>query len=92
MERPYSPLGNVLDRLAAKRNIRGPYNVGKYVRVKTGGKGPGESAWSEIFRGSHPRPGAIEAFTEAFELSDAEKAELAWIYTFQQSLRRPSAA
>jgi len=80
----YSELGNVMDELARKRNVRGPYNVGKYVREKTG-RGPKQgSAWSQIFYGkSHPTPQTMRAFTDAFELTKEEVDALARAYMFR---------
>lgn len=80
----YSDLGKVMDELARKRNIRGPYNVHKYVRAKTD-QGPRHgSAWSQIFHGeSHPKPPTVKAFVDAFELTDEERAWLADTYLFR---------
>lgn len=86
--RPYSELGKVLDELARERHVRGPYRVAHYVREKIG-RGPGGSAWSQIFLGeSGARPETIQAFTDAFELDEEERARLARVYLFRGE--RPS--
>lgn len=82
--KPYSDLGKVMDALARKRDVRGPYNVGKFVREKTGTGPRSGSAWSQIFYGeSHPQPKTMRAFTEAFELTDEEVGALARAYMFR---------
>ncbi len=82
--KPYSDLGAVMDELARKRNVRGPYNVCRFVRDRTGMGPKSGSAWSEIFYGkSHPTPATMKAFTEAFELSEGEVDALARAYMFR---------
>lgn len=83
--RPYSSLGKVMDELARKRNIRGPYNVGNYVRATTGEGPTSGSAWSQIFYGeSHPMPKTMQAFTRAFELGEEEVDALSRAYMFRR--------
>lgn len=79
----YGELGKILDELARKRNIRGPYPTANYIRRKTG-QGPNGSAWSQIFRGEtkYPHPDNIRLFVEAFELSSQERGRLADAYLF----------
>jgi hypothetical protein len=79
----YTELGECLNRLAERRNIRGPYNVAKFVRERTG-EGPIGSSWSQIFRGetARPQPATLHLFVEAFELTEEEKRKLADVYLF----------
>jgi hypothetical protein len=80
----YSPIGEVMDRIARERHIRGPYNVGRYVQEKMG-EGPSGSAWSEYFRGeSRPKPTVLELFRDAFSLTEKEEDELARAYAFPE--------
>jgi hypothetical protein len=77
----------MLDALARSRDVRGPYNVGTYVREQTG-RGPQahSSAWSQIFYGEVvPKPQTITAFRDAFKLTEDEEARLALLYTFRTS-------
>lgn len=83
--KPYSPLGEVMDELARRRNVRGPYLVAKYVRERTG-RGPSGSSFSDYFYGNiTPKREVIGLFTEAFELTEEEQRELAWAYTYRYS-------
>ncbi len=86
----YSELGSVMDELARRRNVRGPYNVGGYVWEKTGRgpkpnkRGQASSAWSQIFYGeSHPKTDTVKAFVDAFELTPEERRWLADVYLFR---------
>ncbi len=78
-------LGKVLDEMAARRGVRGPYNVADHVRQETG-EGPGGSAWSQIFSGStyRPRREVIITFAKAFKLSPEELHRLAHVFTFDK--------
>lgn len=90
--KPYSDLGQVMDELARKRNVRGPYNVGSYVRERTGRGPKSGSAWSQIFYGeSHPASKTMQAFVDAFDLTDKEVNALARAYMFR-GLTPPLAA
>lgn len=85
--RPYSDLGQVMDDLARTRNIRGPYNVRNFVRAKTGEGPRSGSAWSQIFYGeSHPMPKTMQAFTQAFELTEEEVDALSRAYMFRSRI------
>lgn len=83
----YSPLGEVMDRIARKPewNIRGPYRVADFVKAKTGG-GPARNTWSDYFRGkSLPSPETMRAFVEAFECDENEVMALAYARTFREA-------
>ncbi len=84
-EKPAHLLGKVLDEMAARRGVRGPYNVADHVRQETG-EGPGGSAWSQIFSGStyRPRREVIITFAKAFKLSPEELHRLAHVFTFDK--------
>lgn len=80
---PYSALGDVLDEIARKRSVRGPYNVAKHVKQETG-DGPGGSHWSQIFYGKkEPSPRVMKRFALAFRLDVEEEEKLATAYLFR---------
>lgn len=81
----YSRLGNVLDELARKRNVRGPGKIARYVRERTG-EGPNGSAWHQILTGQTKQPAAknIELFAQACELTYEERVHLALVYSFPE--------
>lgn len=77
MEGKYTALGNVMDEIARRRGIYGPYNVGKFVYEKTGRgpktnkRGQGSSAWSQIFHGeTEAKVTTMRAFIDSMELID----------------------
>jgi len=82
-EKPDNLLGRVLDEMASRRGVRGPYSVADHVRQETG-KGPSGSAWSQIFSGEtrRPRQDAMIAFIKAFKLSPEELQRLAHVFTY----------
>ena len=82
----YSELGKMLDSMARKRNVRGPYVVAKHVTDATGYRVSGQGV-SRLFYGeNYPRPSFIAAFAEAFKLSIEERDRLAWLYTYGEEL------
>jgi len=82
----YSEFGMVLDSLARKHHVRGPYAVAEHIMEKTG-KGPRGQSVSQYFYGEfYPRHEFIELFADAFELDNQERFELAWTYAYR---RRP---
>ncbi len=79
---PYCRLGVAMDGIARRRNVRGPYKVGRYVNERTGG-GLSRGYWSQIFRGKrYPGWDVMDRFCRAFELGlgDEEFDELARTY------------
>lgn len=92
----YSPLGDVLDRLARRRNVRGPYSVRTYMERRMAELGydpndeegerfvPRGQTVSKYFYGQARRidPRFIPAFAEAFELTEEEREELAWVHAY----------
>lgn len=87
--RPYSELGKMLDALARNRDVRGPYNIAYHVREATSYEVTGQSVSKYLYGESVPKREFIKAFTDAFELTSYERAELAWLYTYGS---RPDAA
>lgn len=78
--RPYSGLGEVLDRLARRRNVRGPYRVANYITEELGTGSEG-SHWSQIFHGEkNPSRKTLREFRRAFQLDDQEIAELGSVF------------
>ncbi len=80
--KPYSELGKLLDSLARRRHVRGPYNIAWRVRETTGYKVSGQTVSKCLYGQSLPRRMFIEAFCDAFELTQQERSELAWTYTY----------
>lgn len=84
MSEPYSPLGDVLDEIARKRQVRGPYNLEHYIREKTGDS-PGGSHWSQVFYGKKDAsPRAMKRFALAMNLTPEEEEKLATAYLFRR--------
>lgn len=86
--RPYTVLGEVMDELARKRNIRGPHRIANYIEARLGDAPSGVAVSKWMYGDTVPKPDKIEMFAEAFELSPRERAVLAYAYTF----RLPTAA
>jgi hypothetical protein len=82
--RPYSALGEVLDELARKRNVRGPYSIANYMKTRVG-EAPTEAAVSQWMYGdSNPTRENMHRFADAFELSKREKITLSFAFTYGQ--------
>ncbi len=80
--RRYCELGKMLDALARKRDVRGPYNIAHQVQNATGFEVSGQTVSKYLYGESLPRREFIKTFTDAFELPSYERAELAWLYTY----------
>jgi len=80
--RPYCELGKVLDALARERDVRGPYNIAHQVQDTTGFEVSGQALSKYMYGEYLPKREFIKAFTDAFELTSYERAELAWLYTY----------
>jgi hypothetical protein len=85
----YGELGRVLDATARERDVRGPYNIAQLVTVVTGYKVTGQAVSRYFHDGVQPKPAFMSAFARAFNLSEEECDELAWIYTYGGSTDRP---
>ncbi len=80
-DKPYSKLGKLLDLLARRRSVRGPYAIAQRVS-DTGHKVSGQAVSKHLYGESRPRPPFLSAFAEAFALTPEERGELAWTYTY----------
>ena len=80
--KPYSKLGKLLDSLARSRDVRGPFNIARYIESATGHKVSGQAVSKYLYGEYFPKHMFIEAFSDAFELTQHERSELAWIYTY----------
>jgi hypothetical protein len=78
----YSELGKLLDSMARKRNVCGPYAVAKRVTEVAGYQISGEDVALLFYGVSYPNPSFIAAFADAFELSTEERDRLAWFYIY----------
>ncbi len=79
---PYSELGKLLDSLARRQNVRGPYNIARYVEEVTGYAASGQAVSKCLYGKSLPKQEFIEAFANTFGLALQERSELAWVYTY----------
>jgi hypothetical protein len=82
--RPYSALGEVIDELARKRDVRGPQPIANYMKARLG-EAPTGAAVSKWMHGdSRPTRENMQRFADAFELSKTEKITLSFAYTYGQ--------
>ena len=72
----------MLDALARERDVRGPYNIAHQVQDTTGFEVSGQALSKYMYGEYLPKREFIKAFTDAFELTSYERAELAWLYTY----------
>ena len=84
--KPYSELGKLLDALARSRDVRGPYNIAYYLKDVDDYEVSGAAVSNFLYGKSRPKPAFIEAFTDAFELTQHEQRDLAWVYTYGYQL------
>ena len=84
--RRYSELGKVLDNLARKRDVRGPYNIANHVKNATGYEASGQVLSKYLYGEYVPKREFVKAFAEAFELTMQERGELAWVYAYDSRL------
>ena len=80
--KPYCELGKVLDTLARDHDVRGPYNIARYVQNATGYEVSGQAISKYLYGHSQPKAEFVEAYADAFRLTPQERAELAWSYTY----------
>lgn len=81
-DKPYRELGKLMDDMARKRDVRGPYNIARWVTSATGYKVTGQAVSRYFYGESWPKPGFVSAFARAFELTKEERDTLAWLYTY----------
>ncbi len=80
--KPYSELGKLLDVMARSRNVRGSYNIAEYLTDLTNYEVSGQSVSKYLYGINQPKRAFIVAFADAFELTEQERAELAWTYAY----------
>ncbi len=84
--KPYSELGKLFDAMARERDVRGPYNIARYLEEVVGYSVSGQGMSKHMYGESLPKPKFVEAFAEAFELTAQERVELAWAYAYGSRL------
>ncbi len=89
--RPYCELGKLIDLLARSRDVRGPYNIAQYVQERTDYSLSGAAVSKHLYGDSVPRRRFLVAFANAFELTEQERRELAWLYAYRTPLETHSA-
>ncbi len=82
--RPYSALGEVIDELARKRNVRGPQRIANYMRARLGEAPTGAAVGKWMYGDSRPTRENMRRFGDAFELSEEEKITLSFAFTYGQ--------
>ncbi|MCA1718254.1 MAG: helix-turn-helix transcriptional regulator [Actinobacteria bacterium] len=82
--RPYSALGEVLDELARKRDVRGPHRIANYVKARFPDAPSGVAVSKWMYGEASPTPENVRRFAEAFELSEGEKTTLSFAFTYGQ--------
>ena len=93
-DKPYSELGRLMDGMARRRHVRGPYNVAERVRAVTGHEVAGQAVSRYFYGESWPKPTFTSAFARAFDLTKEERDALAWMYTYglhQNEAHQPAA-
>jgi hypothetical protein len=83
--KPYTELGKVLDAMARERDVRGPYAIAKRVEEVSGHRVTGQAISRYFHDGVRPIPAFMNAFATAFDLTEEECDELAWIYTYRSN-------
>jgi hypothetical protein len=79
----YCELGKVLDILARKRNVRGPYSIARQINTGAQYEVSGQVISRYLYGSTRPSPNFIRAFVQAFDLSKEECDTLAWFYTYE---------
>lgn len=78
----YSELGKLLDTLARRHDVRGPYSIAQRVVDISGHNVSGQAVSRYFYGTARPRPAFIRAFAQALELSLEERDCLAWLYAY----------
>lgn len=81
-QKPYCHLGELLDGMARKRSVRGPYNIAQRVTSATDHKVTGQAVSRYFYGDSWPKPAFVSSFAKAFDLTRDERDALAWAYTY----------
>ena len=82
--RPYSAFGEVLDELARKRNVRGPYLIASYMKARLGDAPTGAAVGKWMYGIASPTRENLQRFADAFELSKRERITLSFAFTYGQ--------
>jgi hypothetical protein len=80
--KPYCELGKLLDALARRRDVRGPYNIASYLRDAAGYEVSGQAVSKYLYGHSQPKSEFVKVFAEVFTLTPWERAELGWVYAY----------
>ncbi len=83
--KPYTELGKVLDAMARKRDVSGPYAIAKRVEELSDYSVSGQAISRYFNDGVQPKSAFMNAFATAFDLTEEECDELAWIYTYRSN-------
>ena len=78
----YCELGEVLDELARRRSVRGPYGIAKYLAGASGYETSGQVVSRYLHGKAVPKRVFLESFAAAFRLTYKERQELAWVYAY----------
>jgi hypothetical protein len=84
--RPYSELGKILDGLARRHNVRGPYSIAQLVSEVAGYEITGQAISRYFYGEIRPKSAFIAAFADTIELTREERDALAWFYTYGSHL------
>ena len=87
-ENSYCELGKELDALARSRNVRGPYSMARYLNATNGYECSGQVISRYLYGKSVPKRAFLEAFADAFDITEQERMALAWVYTYGSPHRR----
>jgi hypothetical protein len=79
------PRGKVIDELAGKRNVRGPYNIAKRMKSRFPDAPSGVSVAKWMYGDATPRPESLQVFAQAFDLDEHEKMRLALAHTYNKT-------
>jgi len=82
--RQYSALGEVIDELTSKRNVRGPHAIANYMKSRLGEAPTGAAVSKWMYGDSRPTRENMQRFAGAFELSKTEKITLSFAYAYGQ--------
>ena len=83
-------MGKVMDEISwKKQRISGPYRLANYVEEMTGGGASGPSFSAYYYGKRQPRPDTICRFAEAFNCTEEEKIELAYVSIYGERRKSP---
>ena len=82
MGKPYCELGKLLDSIARKRDVRGPYCIARRINAVAGYEISGQAVSRYFYGSSWPGSDFMGAFVQTFDLSEGERHTLARFYTY----------